>query len=132
MRRLAIRPGAIGDFIVSIPALECLQTDYYEVWTSSTIAPLVRFADRVRSIASTGLDLLGVTEPPPRLVEELRGFDSIVSWYGANRPEFRDLARSLELPITFFRALPGEDSTIHAADFYLAQVRSITRCDSDG
>ena len=33
MRRLAIRPGAIGDFIVSLPALECLQTDYFEVWT---------------------------------------------------------------------------------------------------
>ena len=89
MRRLAIRPGGIGDFIVSLPALECLKTDYFEVWTRSETAPLVRFADRVRPIASTGLDLLAVTDPPERLIEDLRGFDSIVSWYGANRPEFR-------------------------------------------
>src|SRR5580700_9377725 len=78
MRRLAIRPGAIGDFIVSLPALECLQTDYYEVWAASANVPLVRFADRARAISSTGLDLVAVSEPPPRLIEELRGFDSIV------------------------------------------------------
>src|SRR5580698_3897648 len=49
MRRLAIRPGAIGDFIVSLPALECLQTDYYEIWATSANVPLVRFADRARA-----------------------------------------------------------------------------------
>src|SRR5580698_5218274 len=80
MRRLTIRPGAIGDFIVSLPALECLQADYYEVWVTSANAPLVRFADRVRAIASTGLDLLAISGPPAPLLEELRGFDSIVSW----------------------------------------------------
>ena len=94
MRRLVIRPGAIGDFIVSLPALECLRAEYLEVWAASPNVPLVRFADRARGIASTSLDLLGVTEPPARLVEELRGFDSIVSWYGANRSEFRELVRA--------------------------------------
>lgn len=132
MRRLVIRPGAIGDFILSLPALECLKAEALEVWAATPSLPLVRFADRVRSIASTGLDLLGLTEPPQRLVEELHGFDSIVSWYGANRQEFRDAARNLELPVTFFQALPGEDSLAHAADFYVAQVRSLTRCDNDG
>jgi heptosyltransferase-3 len=132
MRRLVIRPGGIGDFILSLPALECLKADTLEVWAASPNLPLVRFADRVRSIASTGLDLLGVTEPSLRLVEELRGFDSILSWYGANRPEFRDAAQNLELPFTFFQALPGGASIGHAADFYLAQVRSIAECASDG
>jgi heptosyltransferase-3 len=132
VRRLVIRPGAIGDFILSLPALECLKSDILEVWAASPNLRLVRFADRVRSIASTGLDLLGVTEPPPRLVEELRGFDSIVSWYGANRVEFRDLTCDLGIPMTFFPALPPEDSAVHATDFYLGQVRSIARCESDG
>ncbi|MBZ5622830.1 MAG: glycosyltransferase family 9 protein [Acidobacteriia bacterium] len=132
MRRLIIRPGAIGDFIVSLPALECLKADTLEIWVASPNLPLVRFADRVRSIASTRLDLLAVTEPPSSLVEDLGGFDSIVSWYGANRPEFRDLVRALNLPFTFFGALPAGDSTVHAADFYLAQVRSIADCASDG
>jgi heptosyltransferase-3 len=122
MRRLAIRPGGIGDLILSLPALESLRTDYLEIWTAGPNVSLVRFADRVRSIASTGLDLLGVTDPPARLIEELRGFDSIVSWYGANRPEFRELAESLALPFTFFQALPPADGGMHAADFYLDQV----------
>lgn len=118
----------MGDFVVSLPALECLRTEYLEVWTASAHVPLVRFADRVRSIASTGLDLVAVTEPPASLWEWLRGFDSIVSWYGANRPEFREAVR--ELPFTFFAALPSGKE--HAVDFYLEQVRTIARCESDG
>ena len=128
MKRLVIRPGAIGDFIVSLPALECLATDYLEVWTASQNVPLVRFADCTRPIAATGLDLVGITDPPPHLVEELRGFHSIVSWYGTNRSEFREAVDRLGLPFTFFRALPSEGAGVHATDFYLEQVRSIVAC----
>lgn len=132
MRRLVIRPGAIGDFIVSLPAMECLRSDYLEVWASSPNVPLVRFADRARSIASTGLDMLGVAEPPARLLDELRGFDSIVSWYGTNRPEFRELMSHLKLPCIFFPALPPEAAATHATDFYLAQVRGLSSYAGDG
>jgi len=125
VRRLAIRPGAIGDLILSLPALESLRTDYFEVWVPSRNAPLVRFADRVRSIASTGLDLLGIADPPAGLLESLGHFDSIVSWYGANRPDFRDLIRTLDLPFRFFPALPPETAAMHATDFYLQQVRDL-------
>lgn len=120
MRRLLIRPGAIGDVIVSLPAMEHLRCEYFEVWTASRTAPLIRFADRVRAISTTGLELLGVTATPPQLLEELRSFDSIVSWYGANRQEFRDATAGL--PITFLPALPAASSTVHATDFYLQQV----------
>jgi len=132
MRRLIIRPGAIGDLIVSLPALECLACGYLEVWTATPNVPLIRFADRVRAIPSTGLDRLAVTEAPPGLMEQLRSFDGIVSWYGANRPEFRELMDSLGLPVTFFPALPPAGAGMHATDFYLRQVRSLTACDSDG
>ena len=125
MRRLIIRPGALGDLIVSLPALECLRTSYTEVWTRSAHLPLIRFAERTRAIASTGLDLAGVTEAPAELWGALRGFDSIVSWYGTNRPEFRELVRSLGLPITFLPALP-RDGTMHAVEFYKAQAFEIT------
>ena len=132
MRRLLIRPGAIGDFIVSLPALECLKTDYLEVWTASPNVPLARFAHRSRSIASTGLDLLGIADAPRGLIDGLRSFDSIVSWYGANRPEFRRLTAGLGLPFTFFSALPPGDAAVHATDFYLDQVRGLADCPSDG
>ena len=129
VRSLAIRPGAIGDFVVSLPALECLKglaaTDSLEIWTASAHAGLAGFADRVRAISSTGLDLLGVADPPARLLADLAGFDSIVSWYGSNRPEFRALVASLGLPFTFFPALPPEAAGMHAVDFYLDQVRPL-------
>src|SRR3989442_8879181 len=132
MRRLVIRPGALGDLIVSLPALECLKTSHLEVWTTLRNLPLVRFAHRTRSIAATRLDLLGVTGPPPELLDTLRGFDSIVSWYGANRPEFRDAVTALGLPFTFFQALPTESAGVHATDFYLDQARTIADCTGDG
>ena len=119
MRRLLIRPGAIGDFIVSLPALEYLQAGYTEVWCASANVPLARFADQARSIASTGLDRLGIL-PADDVVERLRGFDSIVSWYGANRPEFRECVAGLKLPFEFHSALPA--AGLHAVDFYAKQV----------
>ena len=117
MRRLVIRSGGIGDFIVSLPAITCLAAESLEVWTAARTVPLVRFAGRVRAIPATGLDLLGVTEPPTGLIEALRGFDSIVSWYGANRPEFREAVAALRLPFTFLAALPAEGAGLRARPF---------------
>jgi heptosyltransferase-3 len=124
LRRLIIRPGAIGDFILALPALEHLRSRYTEIWASSSNLPLARFADRTRSIASTGLDLLGLpgVEPPLRLLDELGSFDLIVSWYGANRMEFREAIERRGLPFRFLQALPDRDSILHATDFYLRQV----------
>ncbi len=47
------------------------------------------------------------TQPPSALLDRLRGFDSIVSWYGSNRDEFRSQVRRLELPFEFFPASPA-------------------------
>jgi len=116
---------------VSLPALESVRTDDFEVWAASPNVPLVRFAP-ARAISSTGLDLLGITDPPPLLIERLRSFDSIVSWYGANRPEFRHEVARLHLPFTFLPALPAAGADTHATDFYLGQVRPFATRESDG
>jgi len=122
LRRLLIRPGGIGDSILSLPALECLRAEFTEVWVRSEVEPLIRFADRVCAIASTGLDLLGLADiaPPHGLLERLQSFDSIVSWYGSNRESFRAAVR--ELPFRFFPALPPAGARMHAADFFLRQA----------
>lgn len=124
MRRLLIRPGAIGDCILSLPALECFLSEYTEVWVRSEVAPLILFADQVRSIASTGIDRVGLDgiDPSPDLVARLRSFDSIVSWYGSNRREFRDQMNQFGVPIRFLDALPPAGGTVHAADFFLEQA----------
>ncbi len=126
MRRLVIRPGGIGDAILCLPAMEFLRPD--EVWVRSEVAPLIRFARSARPIASTGLDLFGIAgvEPPAQLIDRLRSFDDIVSWYGANRPEFQAAAERLKLPFRFFAALPGPGGALHAADFFAQQVGAPT------
>jgi heptosyltransferase III len=101
-RRLLIRPGAIGDVILSLPALEAARAEYTEVWAPRPMLPLIRFADRTRALADTALDLLGVVDGAR--VPQLETFDSIYSWYGSNRPEFREAVG--QLPFTFFPALP--------------------------
>jgi heptosyltransferase-3 len=122
MRRLLIRPGAVGDFILSLPAMESLRADFTEVWCAGQNVSLARFADSAHSIVSAGLDRLGFL-PADDVIERMRGFDSIVSWYGANRPEFRELTGALGLPIHFLTALT--DGRLHAADFYAAQARGL-------
>jgi heptosyltransferase-3 len=107
MRRLLIRPGAIGDCVLTFPAMEALKTDYTEVWVPGVMKPLVQFADRVESIASTGLDWLaipGVEGLQRPVLDRLAGFDSIVSWYGTHQPEFREAVS--HLPFEFHPALP--------------------------
>jgi heptosyltransferase-3 len=99
--------------------MESLKADYIEVWAASQNLRLARFAHRTRSIASTGLDLLEFA-PSERLIAELRSFDSIVSWYGANRPEFRVAVHNL--PFEFHSALPPADCASHAADYFASQV----------
>ena len=122
-RRLIIRPGGIGDCILSLPAIESLRAEYIEVWVPSVVVPLIRCA-AARAITSTGIDLLGLpgVEAPANLIAELRSFDSIVSWYGSNRREFREHVRGLGLPFQFLEALPKPGSGLHAADFFLRQV----------
>jgi hypothetical protein len=99
--------------------MEHLKTDYVEVWAASQNLPLARFAHRTCSIAATGLDILEFA-PSEKLQNELRSFDSIISWYGANRPEFRSAVQSF--PFQFFTAVPQDDCPTHAADYFARHV----------
>jgi ADP-heptose:LPS heptosyltransferase len=119
MKRLLIRPGAIGDFLLSLPALEHLRADYTEVWCGAQNVPLACFADHARSIGSSGLDRLGVL-PADDVIDRLAAFDEIHSWYGTARPDFRNLVS--HLPFRFHLALPDATGGRHATDFYCAQV----------
>lgn len=122
IRRLLIRPGAIGDFILSLPALESLRADHTEVWCAEQNVPLVRFADSAQSIVASGLDRLGLLDADDT-IQRLRRFDSVISWYGANRPEFRDLTEKLGLPFQFLPALPTGGG--HAIEFYNEPARQL-------
>jgi ADP-heptose:LPS heptosyltransferase len=59
---------------------------------------------------------------PSGLTETLRSFDSIVSWYGTNRPPLREAFLNLNAACEFHAALPPADFSGHATDFFLQQV----------
>ncbi|HZQ55804.1 MAG TPA: glycosyltransferase family 9 protein [Bryobacteraceae bacterium] len=124
VRRLLIRPGAIGDCILSFPALQYLRAEFTEVWIPSAVVPLIHFANSVRPLAATGIDMVGIgdLETPEYVRRKLLAFDSIVSWYGANRTEFREALQALGVPCTFHAALPPSGYGGHAIDFFAGQV----------
>lgn len=119
MRTLLIRPGAIGDFILSLPALQHLACPDTEIWCATPNVALARRFHPARSIQSSGLNDVAIL-PATRAFQALAEFDRIYSWYGANQPDFR--AAVAHLPFTFFQALPPRASKIHATKFYCNQV----------
>ena len=99
--------------------MEALRTGYTEVWCAGQNVPLARFADSTQSIVASGLNRVGLL-PAEEVMERLHGFDSIISWYGTNNPEFRDLIEKLCLPFRFLPSLPSGSQ--HAVDFYISQA----------
>lgn len=95
--------------------MESLRTGYTEVWCAEQNVTLARFAASAISIGQSGLDRLGLL-PADDVIERLRGFDSIISWYGSARAEFN----RLNLPAVILPALPSGGR--HAVDFYNAQA----------
>lgn len=125
MKRLIIRPGALGDCILALPAMEHLALGCEaEIWAPGTIAPLIRFGSAVRSLASTGIDMVGLDgiSMPQDFAKRIRAFDSVVSWYGANRPEFRVAIAATGVACEFHKALPSAEGHEHAVDFFARQV----------
>ena len=91
------------------PAMEALRSAYLEVWISRPVVPLVLFADRVRALADTGIDRVGLPGVDAPVLREFEGFDRIVSWYGSAREEFRVAVSGL--PFEFRPALAAAAPT---------------------
>ncbi|HEX4749371.1 MAG TPA: glycosyltransferase family 9 protein [Bryobacteraceae bacterium] len=71
---------------------------------------------------STGIDHLELSK---QLRERLQSFDSIVSWYGSTREEFRAAMLAINPRCVFHWALP-RDLSLHATDFYAQQVGALS------
>lgn len=84
----------------------------------------MRHLGSARSLLSSGIGLLGLedVEPPSALLDRLRAFDEIVSWYGTARAEFQSSLRTIHPAVRFFSALPPLGCDCHAVDYYARQV----------
>lgn len=127
MQRLVIRPGAIGDTIVSLPVLEHLCKGVQnEIWAPARNLPLLKHIAPARSFTEVQLDLLEI-DAPAALIERLQSFDEVVSWYGAAREEFRVALEATGVRVHLLPAVPPQNAGCHAVDFYLQQVGVETR-----
>jgi ADP-heptose:LPS heptosyltransferase len=98
MRTLVILPGAIGDFILTLPALLWLkskfQPDWLEVWverTNLSLLPSLDYINRGVALADTPVDRW----PPSQfLFDQLQKFDLVISWRGSEHQEWVDCLRA--------------------------------------
>ncbi|MXZ35469.1 MAG: glycosyltransferase family 9 protein [Acidobacteria bacterium] len=128
MHLLSIIPGAIGDFVLTLPAVAWLQShlrpERMELWVARGNLPLARstgYADTAEALQDTGIERY----PPGReCLRRMRSFDRIVSWWGSGNPEFVDRIRAVHPRIDFLRALPRQ-SGLHMIEFRRAQLDRI-------
>ena len=128
MHLLSIIPGAIGDFVLTLPAVAWLQShlrpDRMELWVARRNLPLARslgYADTAQALQDTGIESY-----PPRqeCLRRMRTFDRIISWWGSGNPEFVDHIRAIHPRVDFLGALPRE-SGLHMIEFRRAQLERI-------
>jgi ADP-heptose:LPS heptosyltransferase len=124
-RSLVLFPGALGDFICFLPALEVLSKgEQVHVLARSEFADLVSPAVSVGSLERYEIDRLFV--PGAAQEKELRDFfgaySSVFSWMGSGQSAFvRELASVSQGRAVVFPFQPGQ-KRMHQVDYYLACV----------
>ena len=128
MHLLSIIPGAIGDFVLTLPAVAWLQShlrpDRMELWVARGHLPLARSlgtVDTAEALQDTGIESY---PPGQECLRRLRTFDRIISWWGSGNPEFVDRIRAIHPRVDFLRALPRQ-SGLHMIEFRRAQLDRI-------
>ncbi|HTM08829.1 MAG TPA: hypothetical protein VL754_10600, partial [Verrucomicrobiae bacterium] len=123
-RSLVIFPGALGDFICFLPALDALaRRGAVDVLARSEYADLVSPPIRIASIERREIAQLFVREADLREVEEfLRPYDRVYSWSGGGDAAFkRNFARAAGARGRLFPFRPAA-LTEHISDYYLGCI----------
>ncbi len=132
MHILIIHQGALGDFIVSLPAIAAIRRSHpgsvIEIWGYPDILRLVEgrfYADAIASINQEGMSRLYIDRSPgsDRLMERLRRFDLVALFGGDMQDIFAEnLRRNGVRAVHRISTFPGEGGTIHVIDHQLAQL----------
>jgi heptosyltransferase III len=138
---LVIRGGAIGDFILTLPAIAALRKNFpdafVEVLGYPHIAQLALaggLVDRVESIGSRAL--AGFFARNGELAEELvdyfSEFDLIISYlYDPDHIFSTNVARCTQAQFITGPHRPSERSTVHATQLYLKPLERLAIFDAD-
>ena len=135
MRILVIRPGALGDFIVTIPVLRALMAGYPDA-EHHLMAP--GFARELLEPRNPGLrfhhlDLPGshtffseALEPDARLAGFFQPFDLILSYWGDAEAIFsKQLARCCSGRLLCWHPKPAEDFPGHVTEYLFEPLKGL-------
>jgi heptosyltransferase III len=114
---LILHPGALGDIILSLPAVALLRNKFPSAritmaGNTDYLAPVASgYAESIVSLSTLPLHHLYACGPLPEAdVRFWKSFDRIVSWTGAGDPEFERNFREIHssVCIASWRPAPGE------------------------
>ncbi len=135
MRILVIRPGALGDVILTLPALQTLQARFpeatIEVMGNPPVLQWLLERSVVRAVSSFDrADLIELFQPEaqiePSLRQYLDQFDLIISY--ATSPEHvfaRNLARVAWSKVICWDARPGQALQMHMSAYLQQPLRKL-------
>lgn len=121
-RLLVLFPGALGDFICFLPALERLrQRRSVDLLARAEFADLLSESVRVRSIERHEVSRLFVSggAEDERVAEYFGAYAGVYSWTGHGESNFaRELQRAVAGPVRVFPFRPS-GMRLHQTDYYL-------------
>jgi ADP-heptose:LPS heptosyltransferase len=128
MRMLVILPGAIGDFILTLPALLWLkhkfQPDRLEIWlerTNLSLLPSLAYIHQGVALADTPVDRW---PPSQTLFNQLQKFDLVISWRGSEHQEWVDSLQAHHSNLHFLSSF-SKNYYLHATEFRKMQLASL-------
>ncbi len=132
-RILVIRGGALGDFILTLPAITFLRGHYpkahLEIMGYPSIATLAEnYVDKISSIDQAELApfFLKEGELPPRIIDYFRSFHLVVSYL--SDPDsifFGNLRRAASARILTGRPIPSNGNHEHVASHLLEALKPL-------
>lgn len=120
---LVIRPGALGDTILSLPSLQVMRErvgsggriDWVGYPTPSRLAISPLHADCLHSIDGALFAGLFSGEETPDILEFFKPFDVVVAWCADETGCLSRLFEGMALPFVQARAFPSGSARVHAA-----------------
>jgi ADP-heptose:LPS heptosyltransferase len=132
MNILIIHQGALGDFILSLPAIAAIRNShpgsFIEMWGYPYILRLTErrfYADAIASISQEGMSQLYSEQAaaPEGLVERFRRFDLVILFGGELQGTFADNIRKHGGGAVYrISSFPKEADITHVSDHQLSQL----------